>query len=173
MVIGVPYGKVIVAPYSDRWPALFEQEKARIASALGPDAVEIMHVGSTAVPRLLAKPIIDINIGVADIGRIPEVVPKMEALGYTYKGEFGIKDRHFFILGEPVTHHVHIVQHGGDFWRVNVLFRDSLRTDTKTAEEYAKLKRNLAGQFPDDREMYTKSKNGFIQEALRKAGWRG
>ena len=173
-MLGVPEGRVTLAPYHGSWPRAFEAERERIAGALGPACVAVEHVGSTAVPGIeLAKPLIDAMVGLGRIADHAGLVAPMESLGYTYKGEFGIPDRHFFTLGDPTTHHVHMVEHGGAFWRLNLLFRDHLRADASARQRYVARKRELLDRFADARERYTQGKDEIIKALLAEAGWEG
>jgi len=172
-MLGVPQGKVRLVDYQTAWPAAYERERARIEQALGERVVGVEHIGSTAVPGMISKPLIDMMIGLPDIAGYEACIPLMEALGYEYKGEYGIPDRHFFVLGDPTTHHVHMVQHGADFWRLNLLFRDFLRGNAEARDRYVAEKRRLSEEFAEKRELYTKGKDGIIRELLAEAGWKG
>lgn len=171
-MIGVPPGKVVLADYDPDWPAEFVAERRILQQALTPFTPAIEHIGSTAVPGLLAKPLIDIMIGIADLAQVAACVAPMQACGYEYKGEFGVPDRHFFLKGDPTTHHVHIVARSGDHWRSYLTFRDVLRADLAVAEEYAVLKRELAAQHATNRDAYTQGKDAFIRGVLARSGWR-
>lgn len=162
---------IVVADYDPRWPLAFAEEAARIREACGGDALAaIEHIGSTAVPGLAAKPIIDIMPGVLDIGRAERLIPAMQSLGYESLGAYGIERRLYFRRGEPRSHHVHMVELGGEFWRRHLLFRDHLRANPAQAAEYARLKRELASRFGVDREGYTAAKTGFIERCLARGG---
>ena len=111
-------GEVVVVDYDPRWPRQFEEEKARIVAALGDvmeGVVAIEHVGSTAVPGLAAKPIIDIIPGVRDLSYGGLCIQPLERLDYEYLGEMGIPGRFYFRKGDPRTHHLHLVLHGREF----------------------------------------------------------
>ncbi len=159
---------VIVVDYDPNWPQAFDREHKRIVAALANVAgvTGIDHVGSTAVPGLAAKPIIDIMIGVRKLADGEQCIEPLEALGYEYKGEQGIPGRLYFGKGEPRTHHLHMVKHGCDFWERHLLFRDLLREQPDLRDEYAALKRALAERYRTDREGYTEAKTPFIQSAL-------
>ncbi|MEO1129258.1 MAG: GrpB family protein [Planctomycetota bacterium] len=170
-MLGVPQGKVCLVEYQQDWPAAFDAERARLSDALGHD-VSIEHIGSTAVPDTISKPLIDVMIGLPDIADHAAHIPRLETLGYTYRGEYGIPDRHFFTLGDPTTHHVHMVAHGEHFWRLNLLFRDHLRNNADARERYVAEKKRLGDVHADDRAQYTKGKDGIIRAILAEAGWR-
>lgn len=172
--LGVPVGKVRLAVHDPQWAAAFEAERARLTEALADVSPVIEHVGSTAIPGIIAKPLLDIMVGIAEIGMHERALAPMRELGYEHKGEFGIPGRQFFVLerGPMVTHHVHMVAHGGEFWRLNLLFRDYLRVNAGARERYAAEKRRLAVEFRDAREKYTAGKDAIIRELLTEAGWR-
>ena len=163
------YRDVVVVDYDSSWPARYERERASIVAALG-DVMEgvagIEHVGSTAVPGLAAKPIIDIMIGVRELPVGERCVEPLESLGYEYRGDAGIPGRYYFRKGNPRSHHLHMVQHGTEFWQRHLLFRDLLRERPAVAQEYAALKKELAVQYRTDRLAYTEAKTPFIDAAL-------
>lgn len=162
---------IVIADYDPRWPLLFAEEAAQIRAACGEAVAAIEHIGSTAVPGLAAKPIIDMMPGVRDIKAAEGLVPAMQSLGYESLGAYGIEGRLYFRRGEPRSHHVHMVEVGGEFWRRHLLFRDHLRANPGDANEYARLKRELAERLGADREGYTDAKSGFIERCLAAAGW--
>ena len=165
-VVGWP---VVVLPYDPRWPEIFRPERDRLAGIFGERAAGIEHVGSTAVPGLAAKGIVDILLGLRPLALPPADLDAMARLGYVYRGELGIPGRHFFQKGSPPTHHVHAVEHGSVEWLKHVHFRDHLRTYPEDMQSYAKLKRELAARYPDDRDAYTEGKSPFVAAVLRKA----
>ena len=173
--LGVPVGKVRLAEYRPDWPHAFERERARVAEALHERAPVIEHVGSTAIPGIIAKPLLDMMVGIPNIADHARAVEPMRRLGYVYHGEFGIPDRHFFVLGDAThsTHHVHLVEYGGPFWRLNLVFRDYLRSSASARERYAAEKHRLHAEFADAREKYTAGKDAIIRELLKEAGWEG
>ncbi len=160
---------VIVVPYDEAWPSLFLEERARIERALGSWAESIEHVGSTAVPGLAAKPIIDIMVGVRRLKNADRCSRPLERLSYECRGEAGIRGRLFFRKGDPRTHHLHVAEVGSEFWERHLAFRDYLRTHPDTAREYARLKYGLADCFREDRVAYTEAKTGFVTEVVRRA----
>lgn len=172
-MIGLSSGIVLLSDYHGSWPDHFARERDRLAAALGPNAVEIAHIGSTAMPGAAAKPIIDIMLGTSSRDAGPSLVPAMQRLGYRALGEFGIAGRQFLKLGEPTTHHVHMVARGSDFWNLNILFRDWMIAHPDTLEAYVTLKRDLARRHAGNRDAYTSGKDAFIKRVLHDAGWRG
>jgi GrpB-like predicted nucleotidyltransferase (UPF0157 family) len=162
---------VEIAQYDPTWPTEYERERDLIADALGDLMVAIEHVGSTAVPGLGAKPIIDIMVGVRSLADSEKCVGPLEGLGYEYKGEFGIPGRLYFrrFADGNRSHQIHMVEIGSDFWERHLLFRDYLREHPREARDYYELKLRLAGEFGCDREGYTEAKTDFIRSAEAKA----
>ncbi len=168
--IGLPRGVVRVDDYSSDWPRLFSEEAARLQAAIGAQVLDIQHVGSTSVPGLAAKPILDIAVAVESYEGAFVCVPLLEALGYEYRGEQGIPRRHFFVKGDPPAYHLHMNEIGSTDWRTQIAFRDALRAHAEIAQAYADLKRRLAAAYPTDRDAYLAGKADFIQGVLRRAG---
>ena len=160
---------VRVVEYDARWPSLYEEERARILDALGDAVLDIQHIGSTAVPGLGAKPVIDIMVGVADLAAGEKCIHPLEDLGYEHRGEAGIPGRLYFRKGASRTHHLHMVKRGGAFWETHTRFRDYLRSHPDEASRYYKLKKQLAARFGADREAYTEGKAPFIESVLARA----
>jgi GrpB-like predicted nucleotidyltransferase (UPF0157 family) len=168
-MLGLDQGTVRLTAYHPAWARLFEEEARVLQAALGGLVGAIEHVGSTAVPGLAAKPIIDVMGGLRRIEDVAACVPVLEGLGYEYKGEYGIPGRHFFVKGAPRTHHLHLVRVGSAFWEDHLLFRDYLRRHPEEAAAYARLKHDLAARHAADREAYTDSKTAFICGVLERA----
>ncbi len=164
-------GPVEIAEYDPAWPALFERERGLLEGALGDLASAIEHVGSTAVPGLGAKPVIDIMVGLRTLAHHEPCVPPLQALGYEYKGEYGIPCRLYFrrFTEGRLSHQIHMVERGSDLWQRHLLFRDYLRGHPDEAEAYHELKVRLATEFRTDRVGYTEAKSEFIEAALAKA----
>lgn len=160
---------VEVSPYREEWAAAFEAWWTRLAAALGHTAVRIEHVGSTAVPGLEAKPVIDIQVSVDDVDDEARYVPAIEGLGVSLRlREPG--HRYFRPAGGlPRNVQIHVCEAGGEWERDHLLFRDYLRADPEAREAYARLKRELAERYRDDRLAYTEGKTGFILDALEEA----
>ena len=167
--------KVRVVPHDPTWSKLFRAEADRIAAVLGQEVVAIHHIGSTAIPNMSAKPIIDILAEVHDIEKIEDFNDEMMGMGYQPKGEFGIPGRRFFIKGNDSTrtHHVHIFQTGDPEVERHLDFRDYMIAHPQEAQAYHRLKEELAQKFPEDIESYIEGKDGFIKEMNKKAqAWR-
>ena len=162
---------VEIAEYSPDWPLVFEREAAAILEACSPWVTEVHHVGSTSVPGLAAKPILDMMPIAAGPAEGLEAVPRMTALGYLYDGESGIPGRFYFdrVVDGRTVAHVHMLPVGHPDARKHLVFRDHLRTHPDTAREYERLKRELASKYRDDRRTYTDSKADFISAIIEAA----
>ena len=168
--LGLESGTVVVVPYDSRWPELFRAEAERIVRSIAPSALHLEHVGSTAVPGLAAKPVIDLLGGIPEGASMQRYVDLLVGTGYDYRGDQGIPGREFFRRGTPRSYHLHLTVMGGDFWREHVAFRDALRASTQLRDEYAALKRALAERFPRDREAYIEGKGPFVRRVLQMSG---
>jgi GrpB-like predicted nucleotidyltransferase (UPF0157 family) len=168
-VLGLERGYVRLIRYQSEWARLFELEKSRLQLALGDGVLDIQHIGSTAVPGLVAKPILDIAIAVCDFESARSLIPAIESIGYTYRGEVGIPRRHYFVKGDPRTHHIHMLEQASQEWTHLLIFRNTLQDDPNLAQQYANLKERLAAQYPNDREAYLKGKAVFIEDVINKA----
>ncbi len=168
-MIGLKSGIVELAPYTAEWRRLFEEEKAGLHAAVGQYVLDIQHVGSTAIPGMIAKQIIDIGIAVRDFEEARVCIRPIEQLGYEYRGEQGIPRRHYFVKGDPRTHHIHMNEIRSRDWEDQVLFRDYLIQHPELAEEYAGLKKELGRRYPTGPEAYQDGKASFIERVLRMA----
>lgn len=159
-----------VVPYDAGWCALFEVERERVFTAAGTFIKRVEHIGSTAVPGLAAKPVIDMLIAVTSLADDIRFIPPLEALGYKYiqKHETVFPQRRYLHLIRDNQHiaHLHMVEENSTFFRDQLLFRDYLRTHPETALEYGRLKVELAQRHREDREAYTDGKSAFIQGIL-------
>jgi len=161
-----------IVPYDPQWPEWFEQERQRIASALGDIAIRVEHNGSTAVPGLTAKPVIDIQISVARLKPLAAYGDPLAGLGYVHVPHEDDAFCPFFHrpAAWPHTHHVHVVAAGGEEERRTLLFRDRLRASAAFRREYEQLKRELAARFTADdpaaREAYAQAKTEFVERVL-------
>lgn len=165
--------RVTVVEYRPAWPALFRQEQLLLATALAEVAAQIEHIGSTSVPGLAAKPIIDVMIGLPDFALADSLVPKIEWLGYEYvqKYEAEMPLRRYFRkdTNGARSHHVHMVASGGEFWQRHLLFRDYLQQHPDVASAYAALKQKLAEREWHDLNDYADAKTEFIRSVEQRA----
>jgi GrpB-like predicted nucleotidyltransferase (UPF0157 family) len=168
--------KVLVEPHNPLWADMFDAEAKLVTEALGPNARAIHHFGSTAIPTVYAKPIIDLLVEVAEIHEVAAHNPAMASLGYEAMGEFGIPGRRYFRKDEQAgvrTHHVHVFAAGSSEIQRHLTFRDFLRAHPAWAARYSELKRSLAAAFPDSIEKYMDGKDAFIKDVDRIAAeWR-
>jgi GrpB-like predicted nucleotidyltransferase (UPF0157 family) len=162
--------------YDNQWPSLAELEMKTLRDALPKNhIIDIQHVGSTAIPGMLAKPIIDVQIAVDSLCAIKKIaIETLKTLGYEYWYDNPDRERMFFVKGMPPfgekrTHHVHIVEPSSKHWKEKILFRDYLISHPVVSCEYEKLKQKLAEQHKYDREQYTDAKTAFINDVLCKA----
>jgi GrpB-like predicted nucleotidyltransferase (UPF0157 family) len=167
--LGLESGVVRLVPYNPAWLGLFIVERSRIEAAVGRAGIDLKleHTGSTSVPGVCAKPILDILAGASDTKTLQRAIAALQNAEYQYRGEQGIPGRHFFRRGEPRQYHVHLTMTGSAFWRDHLAFRDYLRGHRDTASAYGALKQALAEQYPRDRESYIEGKTGFVEEVLR------
>lgn len=165
--------QVVIAEYDPCWPFVYQEEEVRILDAIGHRLVAIEHMGSTSVPGLAAKPIIDIMAAIDSLANAQECVIPLLGLGYEYGPEVEdtIPERRYFRKGPrgARTHHLHMVEIGSDFWARNLLFRDYLRAHPDEASRYAQLKKELAARYRNDRAGYTDAKGPYITSVLEKA----
>lgn len=160
-----------IVAYDPAWPARFEQERLALEAAIGDWAVGgIHHIGSTAVPGLDAKPIIDVLVGVESLAASRACFDPLAALDYLY-APYLVEEMHWFCKPHPSrrTHHLHLVPERSARFRDELAFRDLLRSNPAAAKEYAALKRRLAARFERDRDAYTEAKSSFIQGILKTA----
>lgn len=177
LVGGVEQRAIVLVPYDPGWPARFETERRRIEAALGPVARRVDHVGSTAVPGLSAKPIIDVDVSVADADDEAGYLPALERAGYRLRVR---EPGHRMVRTPTVDVHVHVCSAGSDWERRHLLFRDRLRADPHDRAAYAALKAHLAAREWPDMNAYAAAKGGLIAEITRRAeawaervGWNG
>lgn len=166
--------KIILETYNANWKSMFEEEREVLLKKFVNAGLSIEHIGSTAVEGLMAKPVIDILVGVNDFSGVDTLIPGMEKLGYSYisKYEDVMPGRRFFIKEKEGirTHHVHMVQKGDDFWTRHLFFRDHLRNDSVAKEKYQELKMALANREWNNGDEYASAKNDFIRSIEKRRG---
>lgn len=163
--LGLGQGAVVVRDYDSRWPLEYERERALLAHILNGVIERIEHVGSTAVPGLAAKPMIDIALGFADRALLEDGRARLLTAGYNDRGDLGERGGVVVTKGPESdrTHILHLLTVQSDQWRRFGAFRDALRVDPLLREKYATLKRGLAREFPQDRDAYTDGKAAFCE----------
>ena len=167
--------EVEIVDYDPRWPLLFDEEAKRLRAVLDPSLIiGLEHFGSTAIPGLSAKPIIDILIAVRSLSAAQVAfVETLRRLDYVYWADKPKKDRKLFVKGMPPfgskrSHHVHVTEPHGEMWQ-RLAFRDYLRAHPEEAETYGRLKKRLAAEHQTDREVYTDAKSAYVASVMRKA----
>jgi GrpB-like predicted nucleotidyltransferase (UPF0157 family) len=168
--------EIEIVEYDSHWPALFNEEAALLRAALDADlVVGLEHFGSTAVPGLAAKPIIDILVAVRSLAEAREMaIEPLQRLGCVFWAENPKTDRMFFVKGMPPygerrTHHLHITEPNGEPWLLCLPFRDYLRAHPEETRRYERLKREFAARHRTDREAYGAAKTDYVEEILAKA----
>jgi GrpB-like predicted nucleotidyltransferase (UPF0157 family) len=161
---------IVVVDYDPQWPLLFAKEKEAILAALGNSVLMVEHIGSTAVPGLAAKPVIDMAVGIQSLADAPALIPCIEQLGYVYEPalEQLIPERRFFWKGTPTVHtyHLHLAEVDHPVLLKPLQFRNYLRKHPDAVEEYGVLKRELAKRCVQDMNAYVAGKTGFVGNVM-------
>ena len=159
--------KIYMVSHDPKWRQLFQQEAEQLTAVLGSSVAAVHHIGSTAIPTIYAKPVLDLLLVVQDLAALDTKQPRMEALGYEALGEFGIPGRRYFrrdnLSGER-THQVHVFENDSPQIKRHLAFRDYLINHPETAQEYSDLKQELATKYPDDNEAYMDGKDEFVKK---------
>jgi GrpB-like predicted nucleotidyltransferase (UPF0157 family) len=154
---------LVVVDYDEAWPAWFDELAGPLREALGDLGAEVEHVGSTAVPGLAAKPIIDVDVAVRSAEDVPIAIERLRRLGYVYQGDKGIPGREAFLWPPGARrHHLYVVVAGSEPHTAHIRFRDHLRANPEIAARYAALKKELAVRHADDPLVYTDAKSEFV-----------
>ena len=165
---------IIIEDYDPRWPEQFEVLGRRIATALGPLASAVEHVGSTAVPGLAAKPILYIDGLLHAAADLPEAIQHLGTLGYEHRGDLGVPGREAFRPPpDDIPHHLYVLGPESREYIRHITFRNHLRRNPQDALDYERLKRALAREYRNNREVYNRAKTEFVEAILRKAHARG
>ena len=169
--LGLTRGEVSLTPSDPAWPAAYEQLASKLRAALSDSAIAVEHVGSTAVPGLPAKPILDVALGMRPGVDPDTVVEALTSLGFIYRGAAEEDEGLDLMFGwEDTPRHrvvnLHVATYGGRRWREWVVFRDRLRADDRARDAYAALKADLARRFPNDRQAYIAGKDAFVASIL-------
>ena len=165
--------RVVVLPYDEQWKQDFLAIKAELAAALGPLALRIEHVGSTSVPGLSAKPIIDIDVVIKDYSVLEDVVPALGKIGYQHEGDLGIAGREAFKYEGKEhlrKHHLYVCPEASPELKRHIAFRDHLRTHPDAVREYSAIKEAGAKKYPDDIDGYIAHKSPFIARIYAEIG---
>lgn len=169
--LGLKRGTVRLVKHNPNWKKLFEKEKDILLQKFPNKILEVSHGGSTALPTIPAKPILDMFARVASLSVADTMKEELERLGYEYLGEEGVPERRLAVKGssETRTHHLQLVEENSKEWKNHIILREYYLQHPEVALQYAKLKQRLAKQFPEDRKSYTSSKDAFIKSVLNKA----
>jgi len=156
--------EVALVPHNPEWSQLAEEEAKRILEQLSIPVIGVYHIGSTSIPGIKAKPILDFVIEVEDLDDIIRSTEMLGELGYISKGEYGIPGRQFFTkdTDRERSHHLHVFQQGHPDIERHLVFRDFLRANPEAAHEYEIIKEKLAKRFPKESGSYTEAKSDFI-----------
>ncbi len=169
----MPTSSYRIVDYDHCWPRRFQQEKSSIVAVLGIHSDRVEHIGSTAVPGLGAKPIVDLMVGIPSStksGGIRQFLQQLQSIGYEHRGET-VPGTLYIRKAEPRRYNLHMTEYGGEFWMAHLLFRDYLRSHEELAHRYEELKRQLiASLAPEpDRAAYNDGKTAFINSVLEEA----
>lgn len=171
MPLGLKRGTVHLEPHDKQWDEIATQTIKTLKSILGDDAIDIQHIGSTAIPAIKAKPIIDIVVGTTDFGRIMSHNEQLENEGIFYRGS-DVEHQVLYVIGDMEkdirTHHIHVVKWNGTEWKNYIHFRDYLNANENMALQYQKVKEELESKYADDRVTYTNGKQDMIDIILER-----
>ncbi len=171
MPLGLKKGTVHLEPHDKQWDEIAAQTIKTLKSILGDDAIDIQHIGSTAIPAIKAKPIIDIVVGTTDFERIMSHNEQLENEGIFYRGS-DVEHQVLYVIGDMEkdirTHHIHVVKWNGTEWKNYIHFRDYLNANENMALQYQKLKEELESKYADDRVTYTNGKQDMIDIILER-----
>ena len=165
-VLGLAKGTVRLLEHNPQWTQLYLEEEKQIRRAIGHLIIDIQHVGSTAIPGIKAKPVLDIIVGVKQLGDALLCQAPLEAIGYDYIANAGLLNDYVFGKGVARTHFLHLVEYMSEEWTNPLRFRDRLRTDAELAKQYERLKEELEEKFGDNPAEYTKAKLRFIHAVI-------
>lgn len=169
---------VIIVDYNNNWPRLFDELALILKKHLGILILDIVHVGSTSVPGLAAKPVIDLDIVISSMSLLPEIINKLSELGYYHEGNLGVENREAFGRKDDRVpynqdnqpkpeHHLYVCNQESEALKKHTLFRDKLRQHSHLADEYAEIKKKLATIYKDNRKAYTEGKTQFVDKVMK------
>jgi GrpB-like predicted nucleotidyltransferase (UPF0157 family) len=161
-VLGLERNAVRLHDYTPLWVELYREEEKRIMAAIGHLIIDLQHIGSTAIPGIKAKPILDMMAGIERLNEALRCRAPLETLGYDYAEHAGVANDYVFGKGVARTHLLHVVEYGSAEWTNHLRFRDRLRNDRELAQEYERLKGELSRKFSGNRAEYTNAKSEFI-----------
>lgn len=165
--------KVIVEKYDTRWTGAFEAIKDELRAALGELAISVEHVGSTSVPGLSAKPVIDIDVVISDRSALEAVISALAKIGYRHEGDLGIPGREAFKYDGKehlMKHHLYVCAQDSAELKRHISFRDHLRSHPEAVAEYSRVKEEGAALYPEDIDRYIEHKSPFIERIYKEIG---
>lgn len=165
-LLGLDDGRVFLVGHDPAWASLYACEERLIRSAMQRLLVDVQHFGSTSIPGIRAKPILDLMVGVRCLSIVDRYRSLLGGIGYEYQADRQVPGGAFFAKGTPRTHHLHVVEWNGWKWRQNPAFRDRLRNAPCLARSYEAEKMALASRYPGDRVSYTSAKADFIRRSI-------
>ena len=168
-MIGLERGVLRLVPYCDDWPQPYEQEAERVRAAIGRHILDIQHVGSTAIPGMIAKPIIDIDVAVRSLEDGELCINPLQVIGYEYRRRDETPKSHYLVKGDPPEYHLRIFETESEDWREHIRFRDRLRHDSTLVRDYTELKRQLFRELKGDRKAYQEGKSDFVKRVSSEA----
>ncbi|WP_035434487.1 GrpB family protein [Bacillus sp. UNC322MFChir4.1] len=166
-MLGLPRGEVFLVPWTEEWEVEFLKEKQLIEKQIGEYILAIHHIGSTSIPHLSAKPIIDIAVELKNFENGVECIAKLERLSYRYRKGV-LPERYYFNKGEPRTHQIHMYEKGNKYLIEQLCFRDYLKNNKTARIEYEQLKIQLSKANPNNKFKYTDDKTNFVKSILAK-----
>ena len=165
-LLGLENNVIRLSDHNSLWADLYREEEGRIIAAVGGLIIDLQHIGSTAIPGIKAKPILDMLAGVAQLENALLCKSSLESIGYDYIAGAEIANDYVFGKSFPRTHYLHVVEYGGAKWMNHLCFRDRLRNDRELAQAYEKLKEELSRKFSDSHGKYHDAKSQFINEVI-------
>jgi GrpB-like predicted nucleotidyltransferase (UPF0157 family) len=176
MSLGMQRGVVKLSEHDESWHKIFLSEKEKLQEVLGDNVLGIEHIGSTAIDRIRAKPILDILVGVKVLGEPEEYSNDLQKLDYLFRTDYREKQQHIFFVKGPEenrTHYLKVTTFDSDFWKEHIIFRNFLNKNTEYAKKYEGLKIQLMEKYQGKRIPYTDGKKIFVEKILKLAGYKG
>lgn len=161
--------EISIEPFNEEWRRLYQIEAFRIREVLGSEVTKIQPIGSTVIPGVYAKPIVDIMIGLQNIEQLEQVINKLIKLGYEYCGEAGVPGRLYFKVRGEYNYNLALCKYQGEIWKNNILFRDYLLNHPNEAKSYSNLKKKIIASGVHNLLRYSMLKQRFIEKILKKA----
>jgi len=158
-----------LSPYSQEWKFIYKQEAKKIKNIIGDFVIDIQHIGSTAIPNIVAKPIIDIVVMISSLDKAKDLIKLLTDIGYKYDEPASSSERYLLRKGDPIQYHLSLTALNVTFWHRQILFRNYLIDHPLIAKEYEKLKLKIIKKYPTGGKEYISEKSSFIQKVLELA----